>query len=107
MFCILETNHLYRFFHPVLIKEILNLYHNSKPTNSGQIIFTSHESHLLDLDSFRQDEIWFCEKPDDGSIKIYSLSDFKPRFDKDIRTGYIKGKFSEIAFLGDFSKLTL
>jgi len=94
-------------FHPVLIKEILKLYFESNPDNSGQIIFTTHESHLLDLDLFRQDEIWFCEKDTDGSTKLYSLSEFKPRFDKDIRKGYFEGQFGYIPFLGNKTQLEL
>ncbi len=94
-------------FHPVLIKEILELYTQSDPSNSGQIIFTTHESHLLDLNLFRQDEIWFCEKSKTGSTKLYSLSEFKPRFDKDIRKGYLEGQFGNIPFLGDNKQLEL
>lgn len=94
-------------FHPVLIKEILSLYLETKPEKSGQIIFTTHESHLLDLDLFRQDEIWFCEKDKTGASRLYSLSEFKPRFDKDIRRGYFEGQFGYIPFLGDSQKLGL
>jgi uncharacterized protein len=94
-------------FHPVLIKEILNLYLDTKPNLSGQIIFTTHESHLLNLDLFRQDEIWFCEKDPNGSTKLYSLSEFRPRFDKDIRKGYLEGQFGYIPFLGDINGLEL
>lgn len=94
-------------FHPVLIKEILKLYFESEPTMSGQIIFTTHESHLLDLDLFRQDEIWFCEKDKDGSTRLYSLSEFKPRFDKDIRKGYFEGQFGYVPFLGNFNQLEI
>ncbi|MFA8344205.1 MAG: ATP/GTP-binding protein [Rhodothermaceae bacterium] len=92
-------------FHPVLLKDILKLYFKSQVSNSGQIIFTTHESHLLDLDLFRQDEIWFCEKDFDGSTKLYSLSEFKPRFDKDIRKGYFEGQFGPIPFLGTKEQL--
>lgn len=94
-------------FHPVLIKEILNLYFENNPTEPGQIIFTTHESHLLDLDLFRQDEIWFCEKDSIGQTRLYSLSEFKPRFDKDIRKGYFEGQFSNIPFLGSEKQLTI
>ncbi len=94
-------------FHPALLKEIMFLYLEGKPTNSGQIIFTTHESHLLDLDLFRQDEIWFCQKNEFGYTKLYSLAEFKPRFDKDIRKGYLEGLFGHIPFLGDRAKLEL
>jgi AAA15 family ATPase/GTPase len=94
-------------FHPVLIKEILQLYLDTTPVKAGQIIFTTHESHLLDLDLFRQDEIWFCEKDKIGGTKLYSLGEFKPRFDKDIRKGYLEGQFGYIPFLGDSKNLGL
>ncbi len=94
-------------FHPVLIKEILKLYFENKPTETGQIIFTTHESHLLDLELFRQDEIWFCEKDSIGQTRLYSLSEFKPRFDKDIRKGYFEGQFNNIPFLGSEKQLTI
>jgi uncharacterized protein len=94
-------------FHPVLLKEIIQLYLDTKPVIAGQIIFTTHESHLLDLDLFRQDEIWFCEKDKIGGTRLYSLGEFKPRFDKDIRKGYLEGQFGYIPFLGDSKQLGL
>ena len=72
----------------------------------GQLIFTSHESNLLDLDIFRQDEIWFVEKDNkSGDTKMYSLSEFKPRYDLDIRKGYLKGRFGAIPFLAKLHDL--
>lgn len=94
-------------FHPVLIKEILKLYFQNNPSIPGQIIFTTHESHLLDLSLFRQDEVWFCEKAKGGETKLYSLAEFKPRFDKDIRKGYLEGQFSYIPFLSNENLLNL
>jgi uncharacterized protein len=85
--------------HPVIIKELLKLYLDAGNTFGGQLIFTTHECHLLDLDLLRQDEIWFVEKNECGESVVYSLSDFRPRFDKDIRKGYIDGQFSKIPFL--------
>jgi len=72
----------------------------------GQLIFTSHESNLLDLEIFRQDEIWFVEKDNkSGDTKMYSLSEFKPRYDLDIRKGYLKGRFGAIPFLAKLNDL--
>lgn len=95
---------LERSMHPILAKELLNLYvHNT--SSKSQLIFTTHESHLLDLELLRQDEIWFTEKNIDGSSIFYPLSDFNPREDKNIRLGYLEGRYGGIPFLGDFSKL--
>lgn len=84
--------------HSVLIYELLKIYLEAGSQYKGQLLFTTHECNLLDLDLIRQDAIWFTEKSNDGYTEIYSLSDFKPRFDKDIRKGYIQGKFTRIPF---------
>jgi len=91
--------------HPALLKALVTKI-MSDETTKGQLIFTTHESYLLDLDIFRQDEIWFVEKDKKtGSSQIYSLSDFKPRYDLDIRKGYLKGRFGAIPFLAKLEDL--
>ena len=97
---------LERSMHPLLAKELLKLFSSSKTTKS-QLIFTTHESHLLDDSLLRRDEIWFTEKKSDGSTKLYPLSDFNPRGDKVLERGYLQGRYGGIPFLGDFSKLLI
>jgi uncharacterized protein len=64
----------------------------SKNTES-QLIVTTHESSLLDLNFLRRDEIWFTEKNTDGETSVYSLEEYKPRFDNEIRKAYLMGRF--------------
>jgi AAA15 family ATPase/GTPase len=95
---------LERSMHPLLAKELLRMYAlNSK--SKSQLIFTTHESHLLDDELLRRDEIWFTEKKQDGSTEFYPLSNFNPRGDKVLERGYLQGRYGGIPFLGDFSKL--
>jgi hypothetical protein len=91
--------------HPALLKALVHKIMADGETK-GQLIFTTHESNLLDLDIFRQDEIWFAEKEKkSGSTQLYSLSEFKPRYDLDIRKGYLKGRFGAIPFLAHLEDL--
>jgi AAA15 family ATPase/GTPase len=91
--------------HPVLLRSLLHKIMADQSTQ-GQLIFTTHESNLLDLDIFRQDEIWFIEKSKKtGGSQLYSLSEFKPRYDLDIRKGYLKGRFGAIPFLANLEEL--
>ena len=91
--------------HPALLKALVEKLMKDE-TTKGQLIFTTHESNLLDLDIFRQDEIWFAEKEKkSSSTQLYSLSDFKPRYDLDIRKGYLKGRFGAIPFLANLEEL--
>lgn len=84
--------------HPEMTKELVLLYLMAGARSRGQLIFTTHECNLLDLDILRKDEIWFTEKDEGGVSHIYSLSDFKPNYDKDIRKGYLAGQFTSIPF---------
>ena len=91
--------------HPALLRALV-LKIMADKTTKGQFIFTTHESNLLDLDIFRQDEIWFVEKErNSNSTQLYSLSEFKPRYDLDIRKGYLKGRFGAIPFLANLVDL--
>jgi len=90
--------------HPSLLKSLVKKIMGDNQAN-GQLIFTTHESNLLDLDIFRQDEIWFAEKNDAGATKMYSMSEFKPRYDLDVRKGYLNGRFGAIPFLGNLTDL--
>lgn len=92
--------------HPTLLKEFVAQIQDN-PNKVGQLIFTTHESNLLDLDLFRQDEIWFAEKNKEGATHLYPLSEYNVRPDLDIRKGYLSGRFGAIPFLGDLRKLRL
>lgn len=96
---------LERSMHPILAKELLKFYSNNSK-NISQLIFTTHESHLLDDNLLRRDEIWFTEKKPDGSTEFYPLSNFNPRGDKVLERGYLQGRYGGIPFLGDFSRLS-
>ncbi|PBQ31663.1 hypothetical protein CNR22_07735 [Sphingobacteriaceae bacterium] len=93
-----------RSIHPLLIKELVKKFSDDEHT-TGQIIFTTHESNLLDQDIFRQDEIWFTEKDKNGCTDLYSLSDFKEHNTIDIRKGYLNGRYGSIPFLGNLKDL--
>jgi hypothetical protein len=60
-----------------------------------QVIVTSHESRLLDLDLLRRDEIWFVEKRKSESI-LYSLEEFNERNDRKIDKAYLDGRYGGV-----------
>lgn len=93
-----------RSIHPLLIKQLLEKFAKDDKTQ-GQLIFTTHETNLLDQDILRTDEIWFIEKDLRGSSKMYPLSDFKEHHSKNIRKGYLNGRYGAIPFLGNLQDL--
>lgn len=93
-----------RSIHPALIKTLINKFADDEQTR-GQLIFTTHESNLLDQQIFRSDEIWFTEKQSSGSTTLYPLSEFKEHHTKDIRKGYLNGRYGAIPFMGNLKDL--
>lgn len=95
---------LERSIHPSLIKKLISKFSNDK-TTQGQLIFTTHESNLLDQAIFSQDEIWFAEKDSTGATSFITLNDFKEHKTIDIRKGYLSGRYGGIPFLGNLKEL--
>jgi len=93
-----------RSIHPSLAKELVKKFATDTQTK-GQLIFTTHESNLLDQSIFRQDEVWLAEKKVNGATELYALSDFKEHNTIDIRKGYLNGRYGAVPFLTDLQDL--
>lgn len=88
-------------FHPKLSIEFMKLFQEHNKNMSNQLIVTTHEVILMDLNMFRRDEIWFVEKTK-GLSTIYSLEEFKERFDKSVGKAYLEGLYGAVP---QFSRL--
>ena len=68
----------------------------SNPKNA-QLVFTTHNTNLLDLDILRRDQIWFTEKDEQTSVsELFSLDDYSIRKDSKIEKKYLLGRFGAI-----------
>lgn len=83
--------------HTELAQFIINMVHAAK---SAQLLFTSHNTNLIDVKKFRRDQICFTNKRDDGSTEFYSLFDFKDfRENMDAEKGYLQGRFDAVPYV--------
>lgn len=97
-----------RSLHPNLCYKLVYLFLNYKNNNNGQFIITTHDSNLLDLDLLRKDEIWIIEKNQSFSSSVYSLDEFKDvRIDRDIKKGYLSGRYGGIPLIPNLENLEL
>lgn len=89
--------------HTRLVEYLINLFHNSR---SAQLIFTTHNTHLLDMTRFRKDQIFFVNKRDDGSSDLYSLFDYKDFREKmDLEKAYLQGRFDAVPYVNEFENI--
>lgn len=93
-----------RSMHPILIKDIMQKLSESN-TAKGQLIFTTHESGLLDQNIFRPDEIWFAQKDSEQATQLYPLSDYNIHKTANIENGYLIGRYGGIPFLSNLKDL--
>lgn len=93
-----------RSMHPILIKDIIQKLSESN-TAKGQLVFTTHESGLLDQNIFRPDEIWFAQKDSEQATQLYPLSDYNIHKTANIENGYLNGRYGGIPFLSNLKDL--
>ena len=85
-----------RCLHPQLTRKFIEIYLEYAKNHHTQLIVTTHESRLLDLNLVRRDEVWFIEKADCGNSKIYSLEEYNTRFDQKIDKAYLDGRYGGV-----------
>ena len=85
-----------RSLHTKATLEFVRLFLDDLAAKKAQLIATTHDGGLLDLDVLRQDEIWFAERAEDKHTSLYSLLKFKARFDKDILKDYLLGRYGAL-----------
>lgn len=91
-----------RSLHPKLTSRFIELFDQMHPEQKIQLIFTTHESSIMDQELFRRDEIWFVERDKDNKSNIYSLDKFKERYDKKLSKAYLEGRYGAIPAFTSF-----
>ncbi|MBC5605999.1 AAA family ATPase [Bacteroides difficilis] len=94
--------------HPLLTQHIIKLFNNPKTNPKGaQLIFATHDTNLLNVKTFRRDQIWFTEKDHSEATDLYSLAEFrepegnKIRKDRSFEKDYINGRYGAIPYIKD------
>lgn len=89
--------------HPMLVSYLVGLFHNPAVNrNNAQLIITTHDLSLLTLKELRRDQIYFVEKNQNtGESELYSLDEFSPRTNEDVRKAYILGRYGSVPNVGD------
>ena len=87
--------------HPQLALGVVGLFNSPKLNpQRAQIIFTTHDTNLLDKALLRRDQIWFTEKDAEGGTHLYPLTDFRPRKNENLARGYLQGRYGAVPFIG-------
>ena len=96
---ILLIDEIENSLHNKIVEYIVSLFHAS---NSAQLIYTTHNTNLLNLSKLRKDQIYFVNKKENASSDLYSLFDYKDfRDTMDVEKAYLQGRFDAIPYIND------
>lgn len=98
---VLFIDELHDNLHPKLVQFLVKLFNNEKTNpNNAQLVFTTHETSILNQNVFRRDQIWFCEKNAQHATELYPLTDFSPRKGRDnLELAYLEGRYGALPFV--------
>ena len=96
---ILLVDEIENSLHTRLVEYIIKLFNVS---DRAQLIFTTHNTNLLNLNNLRKDQVFFVNKKTDSSSDLYSLFDYKDfRETMDAEKAYLQGRFDAVPYIND------
>ena len=79
---------------------LVGLFQSRDNSKNAQLVFTTHDTTLLDSELLRRDQIWFVAKDSESSTRLYPLLDYSPRKDEALERGYLKGRYGAVPVVG-------
>ncbi|WP_426071384.1 AAA family ATPase [Janthinobacterium sp. DSP2-3-3] len=83
--------------HPKIVSTLVEKHLNNSV--SSQLIFTTHDTHLMDSKLLRRDQFWLTERDKNGATILRSIHDFEGREGEDIEKRYYEGKYRGLPIL--------
>ena len=77
--------------HPKIVAALVEKHIKSK--TPSQLIFTTHDTHLMDTKLLRRDQFWITERDMNGATQLRSIHDFEGRDSEDIEKRYYEGRY--------------
>ena len=97
---ILICDELEASLHEAVIYQIVQLFQQYQNDKFAQLIFSTHDTSLLDTDLFRRDQVWFTQLNEERATDLYSLVEIKNvRKSENLEKGYVSGKYGAIPML--------
>ena len=96
---IIVIDKLHDNLHPLLVKYLMQRFHTANK-KGAQLIFSTHNTAILDQSILRRDQVWFCERNEARATTLYPLTDFRSleRF-KNLERSYLTGRFGALPYI--------
>ena len=97
---VLFIDELESSLHPEITRLLIRFF-NSKKNSRAQLVFTTHDTNLLDNELFRRDQIYFCTKEPNRHTELASLLDFDIRQEIDFERAYLTGRVGGVPIVDE------
>lgn len=99
---ILCVDELDTSLHPTLVRFLVEYFQNNRVNrNNAQLVFTTHDTSILDTKLFRRDQVWFTERDRSHASRLFPLSDFSPRQGEALQKAYLQGRYGALPFIAE------
>ena len=86
--------------HPLVARFLIRLINDPRVSSKGaQLLLTSHNTTLMDLDILRRDEIWLVQLDDQHASNLLPLLRSSPRKHELIAKNYLKGRYGAVPLI--------
>ena len=98
---VMVFDELHDNLHPALVRFLVDRFHDPEVSTEGaQLIFTTHDTSILNQDVFRRDQVWFCERNSRQESHVFPLTDFRPRRGvENLERSYLAGRYGALPYI--------
>lgn len=91
---VLAIDELDSSLHPQIVANVIARY--LAFDSPAQLIFTTHDTHLMDTKLLRRDQFWLTERDKNAATVLRSIYDFAGREGEDIEKRYYEGRYRSL-----------
>ena len=98
---VVVIDELHENLHPALVRFLVEQFHDPKLNTKGaQLIFSTHDTSVLNQEVFRRDQVWFCERDRNLATSLFPLTDFRPRKGREnLELAYLEGRYGAVPYI--------
>ena len=95
---VLVVDELDTSLHPGVVAALVRK-HIQLEKAGAQLIFTTHDTHLMDTKLLRRDQLWLTERDRSGATRLMSIHEFEGRESEDVEKRYYEGRYRGLPIL--------
>ncbi|GAB7527947.1 ATP-binding protein [Pseudomonas sp. 3A(2025)] len=83
--------------HPKIVERLISKLLDED--GEGQLLFTTHDTHLMNTKILRRDQYWITDRDINGATNLFSIHDFEGRDSEDVEKRYFEGRYRGLPVL--------